>query len=88
MAIGSNFAKPAKAKIPPDIGEAARPKQEAISSGKASEIGLIPSFWAISGASLPKALKAAIPLPIITLAKYTIKLKTIIVSNTAEAPPP
>ena len=65
ISIGETLAKPAKAIIPPAIGEAARPKQEAISIGKTKVIGATPSLVAISGANLPKALKAAIPLPII-----------------------
>ncbi len=55
--------------IPPAIGEAVRLKQDAISIGKTRVIGATPNFVAISGASFPKALKAAIPLPIITVAK-------------------
>lgn len=69
ISIGATFANPAKAMIPPAMGEAARPKQDAISTGKTRVIGAMPNFVAISGASFPKALKAAIPLPIITVAK-------------------
>ena len=45
--------------IPPAMGEAARPKQDAISIGKTKVIGVTPNFVAISGANFPKALKAA-----------------------------
>lgn len=84
ISIGETFANPARARIPPAIGEAARPRQDAISMGKTKVIGAIPSFVATSGANLPKALNAAIPLPIITLAKYTKKLKTAILKITAK----
>ena len=66
MSMGETLAKPAKTIIPGAIGEAARPKQEATSMGKTNAIGAIPSLVAISGAKRPKALKTAIPLPIIT----------------------
>lgn len=54
ISIGATFANPAKAMIPPAIGEAARPKQDAISIGKTRVIGATPNFVAISRASFPK----------------------------------
>lgn len=48
ISIGATFANPAKAMIPPAIGEAARPKQDAISIGKTRVIGATPNFVAIS----------------------------------------
>ena len=85
ISTAETFANPAKARIPPAIGEAARPKQEAISMGKTNVMGVIPSLVVISDANRPKALNATIPLPIIIVAKYTKKLSKAIVNNTASA---
>ncbi len=68
------------------MGEAALPRQEAISRGKTKIIDLMPSFGARFAAMFPIALSAAIPLPIMIVIPKTRKLNTMIQSSTATFP--